>query len=217
MLDVTRPLTERTLHLCIDMQRLFSAEGPWPTPWMDRVLPVAAALVEQAPERTVFTRFIPPRRADDMPGTWRRYYRKWEAATRERLDPGLLDLMPRLATHVPPGTVVDKPFYSGFSTATLPRLLRQRQADGLIVTGAETDMCVLATVLGAIDHGYRVIVVMDAVCSSSDAGHDHLLDLYDRRFGEQVETADSETVRMLWPLGGAERRGYRSASGRKSG
>ena len=32
------PLTERSVHLCVDMQRIFSAEGPWPTPWMDRVL-----------------------------------------------------------------------------------------------------------------------------------------------------------------------------------
>ena len=38
------PLTERTVHLCVDMQRMFSAEGPWPTPRMDRVLPVVAAL-----------------------------------------------------------------------------------------------------------------------------------------------------------------------------
>jgi hypothetical protein len=28
-------LGPRAAHLCIDMQRLFSREGPWPTPWMD--------------------------------------------------------------------------------------------------------------------------------------------------------------------------------------
>ena len=54
------PLTGRSVHLCVDMQRIFSAEGPWPTPWMDRVLPVAVALATRHPERTVFTRFIPP-------------------------------------------------------------------------------------------------------------------------------------------------------------
>ena len=68
------PLTERSVHLCVDMQRIFSAEGPWPTPWMDRVLPVAAALANRHPERTVFTRFIPPERPDQMPGMWQRYY-----------------------------------------------------------------------------------------------------------------------------------------------
>ena len=71
------PLTERSVHLCVDMQRIFSAEGPWPTPWMDRVLPVAAALANRHPERTVFTRFIPPERPDQMPGMWRRYYTRW--------------------------------------------------------------------------------------------------------------------------------------------
>ena len=46
------PLAERSVHLCVDMQQIFSAEGPWPTPWMDRVLPVAAALANRHPERT---------------------------------------------------------------------------------------------------------------------------------------------------------------------
>src|SRR3954465_10186912 len=68
------PLTSRTLHLCVDMQRLFSAEGPWPTPWMSRVLPVVSELAGHHPERTIFTRFIPPKRPTDMPGMWQRYY-----------------------------------------------------------------------------------------------------------------------------------------------
>jgi hypothetical protein len=33
------PLTERTVHLCMDVQRIISADGPSPTSWMDRVLP----------------------------------------------------------------------------------------------------------------------------------------------------------------------------------
>ena len=33
------PLTERSVHLCVDMQRIFSADGPWPAPWMEKVLP----------------------------------------------------------------------------------------------------------------------------------------------------------------------------------
>jgi nicotinamidase-related amidase len=76
-------LTGRSVHLCIDMQRVFSSEGPWPTSWMDRVLPVTAALAGRHPERTVFTRFIPPERAEQMPGMWQRYYTRWHAATRE--------------------------------------------------------------------------------------------------------------------------------------
>ena len=55
------PLTERSVHLCVDMQRIFTAEGPWPAPWMEGVLPVVATLAGRHPERTVFTRFIRPR------------------------------------------------------------------------------------------------------------------------------------------------------------
>jgi nicotinamidase-related amidase len=51
----------------------------------------------------------------------------------------------------------------------------------LIVTGAETDVCVLSTVLAAVDLGYRIIVVKDGLCSSADESHDALLGLYARR------------------------------------
>lgn len=192
------PLTERSVHLCIDMQRLFAPEGPWPTPWMERVLPTVARIAERFPERTVFTRFITPRRPEDMPGTWRAYYERWRETTREHLDPRFLELMPPLASLTPPATVIDKPVYSAFAGHKLADHLKERQADALIVTGSETDVCVLATVLGAVDHGYRVVIVADGLCSSSDEGHDSLLSLYSKRFSQQIETVDSETVLSAW-------------------
>jgi nicotinamidase-related amidase len=195
---LTMPLTERTVHLCIDMQRIFSNEGPWPTPWMERVLPVVAEIAGRFPERTVFTRFMTPEQPAAMPGMWRRYYERWRETTRERVDPGLLDLMPPLARLAPPATVIDKTRYSGFAEPQLATHLRDRGADGLIVTGSETDVCVLATVLGAVDLGYRVIVVRDAICSSSDEGHDALLKVYHRRYSEQIETASAEEVLRRW-------------------
>jgi nicotinamidase-related amidase len=192
------PLTPRTIHLCVDMQQLFSAVGPWPTPWMHRVLPVVTALANRHPERTVFTRFIPPKRAAEMPGMWQRYYARWKAATREQLDPALLELLPPLADLCPPANVIDKTRYSAFVEPQLFEHLQSREADGLIVTGSETDVCVLATVLGAVDLGYRVIVVRDAVCSSSDEGHEALMTLYHRRYTEQIEVADAATIMERW-------------------
>jgi hypothetical protein len=110
------------------MQRIFSAEGPWPTPWMDRVLPVAAALANRHPERTVFTRFIPPERPDQMPGMWRRYYMRWRLPTRKCPDLRLLELMPPLAALCPPATVIDKTRYSALAEPKLAEHLRQREA-----------------------------------------------------------------------------------------
>jgi nicotinamidase-related amidase len=49
-------------------------------------------------------------------------------------------------------------------------------------------------VMAAIDHGFRVILRADALCSISDAAHDTLLDLYRNRFSVQIETATTEAV-----------------------
>jgi nicotinamidase-related amidase len=192
------PLTENAVHLCIDMQRLFSDEGPWPTPWMKRVLPVIEELSGRFPARTIFTRFVTPVRPEDMPGTWRRFYMRWPQATRAVLPVDLLDLVPQLARFAPPAIVIDKARYSAFSQSALLQHLRHRRADTLVVTGSETDVCILASVLDAVDHGYRVIVVRDAVCSSSDEGHEALLQLYHRRYSEQVETADMQEILSCW-------------------
>jgi nicotinamidase-related amidase len=52
--------------------------------------------------------------------------------------------------------------------------------------------------IGAVDLGYRVVVVKDAICSSSDEGHDALLQVYRRRYSEQIETVDAEAVLSRW-------------------
>jgi nicotinamidase-related amidase len=191
-------LTDSAIHLCVDMQRLFSSEGPWPTPWMERVLPVVVAIAGRFPERTVFTRFITPQRAQELPGRWRNYYEKWSDTTRERMDARLLDLLPPLARLAPPATVIDKTRYSAFFGSSLLAHLRERGTDTLVITGSETDVCVLSTVLDAVDFGYRVILVRDAVCSSSDEGHEALLAVYHRRYAAQIETADAAEVLAHW-------------------
>jgi hypothetical protein len=63
---------------------------------MDRVLPVVAALANRHPEKNGFYPLHPPERPDQMPGMWRRYYKRWRVATRERLDLRLLELTPPL-------------------------------------------------------------------------------------------------------------------------
>jgi nicotinamidase-related amidase len=189
---------ERAIHLCIDMQNLFAEDTAWHTPWMTRVLPIVTEIADRHAEQTVFTRFIPPRHPDELPGSWRRFYHRWPEMTSDRLDPRLLELVPPLARLAPPAAVVDKHFYSPFVERPLPTLLRQRRTDTLVITGAETDVCVLAAVMGAVDRGYRVVLVDDALCSSSDETHDALMTLYRRRYGEQIELVQSEVILAAW-------------------
>ncbi len=192
------PFGPNTVHLCVDMQRLFGPGSPWYSPWTERIIPTVEAVAGHCPERTVFTRFIPPRRADDMPGMWQHYYRRWHEVTRDEVNPALLDLFPHLSRFAPPATVIDKATYSPFSSGQLSAWLSEHSVDGLIITGAETDVCILATVLGAVDRGYRVTIVTDGICSSSDPGHDALLSLYHQRFSEQIEAADAAVILEAW-------------------
>lgn len=196
--ELKSPLGPAAMHLCIDMQRLFSEQGPWPMTWMPRVTPKVVKLVERLPARTIFTRFIPPAIPEEMPGRWRAYYAKWSNVTRRRIDNGLIDLLPVLGRYAPPAAILDKPVYSAFADGQLHRHLRHQQIDTLIVSGSETDVCVLSSILAAVDHGYRVILAEDAVCSSSDESHDALIDLFNRRFDVQVESARVELILDLW-------------------
>jgi nicotinamidase-related amidase len=192
------PLGATTAHLCIDMQTMFAERTDWHLPWMERVLPAVIRLAQARSAETIFTRFVPPDHPAQAQGAWRRYYARWQQMTKDALPPGMIGLVPELARLVPPALVVDKQRYSPFAEASLPRLLRQRGIDTLVISGAETDVCVLATVLGAVDLGYRVIVARNAVCSVSDETHDALLALYHHRFGQQIEVADVETVLANW-------------------
>jgi nicotinamidase-related amidase len=192
------PLSERTLHLCIDMQAMFAEDTQWHTPWMHRVAPMVAAIASTHPDRSIFTRFIPPAAPEQAPGMWRIYFERWRGFTREAIDPGLLELIEPLRRFVPPALVLDKPFYSPFHGTRLAGMLRERGCDGLVVTGAETDMCVLAAVLDAVDLGLRVVIATDAICTSSDEMHDAMLRLYSGRFSTQIETAATEAILSQW-------------------
>jgi len=189
---------KHAVHICVDMQRLFAEATDWKTPWLDRVLPRVRHIVERHAEKTIFTRFIPAVRPDDGFGTWRRYYRVWQSMTLERLGADMADLVPHLASFVPPAEIVDKRIYSPWIETDLRERLRRRDADTLVITGCETEVCVLATVLGAVDLGYRVVVATDALCSSSDETHDALLAVYRRRFGQQIEAVPTHTILEHW-------------------
>jgi nicotinamidase-related amidase len=192
------PLTDTAVHLCIDMQRMFAEPTPWHVPWMKRVLPPILKIARAWPSRTAFTRFVPPLRAADAKGAWRRYYQRWDEFTGERLDPRYLALLPEFLGLIPPAVVIDKHFYSPFAQSELHPFLQSRQIDAVVITGGETDVCVLAAVLDAVDLGYRVVLASDALCSVSDKAHDDLLQLFCKRFQHQIEVASSETILDAW-------------------
>jgi nicotinamidase-related amidase len=197
---------ETAVHLCVDMQRMFAEGTEWKMPWLDRVLPNILSITSAYPEKTIFTRFIPAQKPGQGVGMWRHYYERWGSMTIDQLGPEMIGLVPELAHYVPLARLFDKHVYSPWTGSDLHRQLPGAGIDTVIITGGETDVCVLATMLGAIDWGFRVILVTDALCSSADETHDAMMNVYMNRFGEQVETVTTQTLLDSWSGGRRERR-----------
>lgn len=192
------PLGAGALHVCVDMQRIFGPGYPWAMPWMERVTPATERLCDRHADRTLFTRFIPAARPGEGHGTWRRYYQRWADITLENLEADAVRLVPALERFVPPAKILDKHVYSPWTEGGLDALLSGSDIDTLVITGGETDVCVLASALGGIDRGYRVVLVGDALCSFIDETHDALMALYLTRFTEQLEVTTVDEVLESW-------------------
>jgi maleamate amidohydrolase len=86
--------------------------------------------------------------------------------------------------------VLNKLFASAFFGTALASFLTANGCDSMIVTGASTSGCVRATVVDAIQHGYRPIVPREAV---GDRNPDaHAANLYDieTKYGDVVAVDD---------------------------
>lgn len=187
-------------HICVDVQRMFAEETPWYVPWMARVLPQLVEVSERHADKTIFTRFIPPKSSNEASGSWKVYYQKWWMMTREHLPLEMLELPAPLQKLVPPACIFDKMAYSPWVDGKLFAHLRREAVETVVVTGGETDVCVLATVLGAIDLGFQVIVLSDAVCSGADETHDAAVDLLGDRFSVQLDLVKTEDFLSTTPF-----------------
>jgi maleamate amidohydrolase len=84
--------------------------------------------------------------------------------------------------------VLNKLFASAFFGTALSSLLTAAGCDSVIVTGASTSGCVRATVVDAIQHGYRPVVPREAVGDRNLAAHEANLYDIDVKYGDVVST-----------------------------
>jgi len=102
-----------------------------------------------------------------------------------QLGDGAVEIDPVLARQ-PNEPMIVKKFPSAFFATGLHAALQQACVDTLLIAGCTTSVCVRATALDAMQHGYRPLVVREAVGDFDAAIHElHLADL-DARYADVV-------------------------------
>ena len=192
------PLGPKTLHLCIDMQLMFALETKWASEAIWRALPAVVEISSQYTAQTVFTRFICPKNLAETSGQWTRFYADAEGMLSNHMHPSMMELLPELMKFIPPAKTIDRKVFSALASTDLRQLLVEDSIETLVISGFETDVCVLATVLAAIDMGLRVVLVKDALASSNEAGEKAALEQVFSRFDQQIEAIDSQELFRNW-------------------
>jgi len=100
--------------------------------------------------------------------------------------------LPSSAILVTKGVRFDKDQYSAFDDTGLATELRKKGIRRVWIGGLAQDVCVRATVLGAREHGFEAVVIVDATrpvtCAGGESANDEM-----RRAGARFETTDHES------------------------
>jgi nicotinamidase-related amidase len=202
---VLAPAPGRTALVVVDMQRGFlDADEAMAVPPAREIVPVIRSLVDLFRARRlplVFTEFVysasapllvgrlHPEHQPALPGAPRGFGLPSSSCLEGTPS---ADTVPDLAPG-PDELVVRKRGYDAFAGTPLDAALRARDVTSLVVTGTMTDICVLATVIGAFHRQYRVTVVEDGVATLWPEIQRATLDIVGRAYGRVVtakEVAD---------------------------
>jgi len=187
-----------TVHVAVDMQRLFAEDTGWQVPGLADILPNVLRLVGHRPGRTLYPCFITPPSTSAARGVWQSYYRRWPQMTDGRLSADKLELVAELAGLAPASSRIPKEGFSSYSGPGFAPALERLGARAIVVSGVETDICVLGTAVDAVDQGLRVVIAVDAVTSSSLSAHRAALEHIFPRHEPMIELATTEAILAAW-------------------
>jgi nicotinamidase-related amidase len=187
-----------TVHVAVDMQRLFAEDTGWQVPSFAEILPNVRRLASHRPDRTLYPCFITPPSASAARGVWQKYYRRWPQVTDGRLPPDRLELVAALADLAPASARIMKEGFSSYSGPGFAPALDRLGAGTMVISGVETDICVLGTALDAVDRGLRVVIAVDAVTSSSLPAHRATLEHIFPRHEPMIDLAATEAILAAW-------------------
>lgn len=172
----------KTALVVVDMQNDFVREGaPQEVPDARKALPQLQRLIQRFRELgdlIVYTKYVTgpketliwtwsPECAPPTKSCWKGIRRFYPDVGKELEGPDIVqEIYPETGDHV-----IEKYGYDAFFRTPLDDILRAHHIEYLVIGGTVTQICVEDTVHGAFHHGYRTVVVSDAVSSYDDDLH----------------------------------------------
>ena len=191
----------KTGLIVVDMQNDFVRAGaPQEVPDARKTLPNLQRLIRRfrlAGDLIVYTKYVTgpketlvwtwsPECAPPLKSCWRGFRRLYADVGKELEGPDIVEeLHPERGDYV-----IEKYGYDAFFHTGLDGILRAHHIEYLVVGGTVTQICVADTVHGAFHHGYRVVVVSDAVSSYDEELHRTSLRNIGLKYGRVLSTDD---------------------------
>ncbi len=163
-------ITRNSALVVVDVQRDFMPGGALPVPKGDLVIGPINTLIARFKIKglpVIFTRdWHPPDHISfqERGGPWPPHCIKNTKGAEFHPDMEI----PEGAIIVSKATERDKEAYSGFQGTNLNDILREKGIKRIFLGGVATEYCVKATVLDALNLGYEVIVVEEAIKGISE-------------------------------------------------
>lgn len=178
--------------LAVDVQRDFEPGGALAVPEGDEIVPVLAAWVREFDRRNlpvIASRDWHPEghcSFGEQGGRWPPHCIAGTPGA--EIDPGLE--LPEDVTVISKAQTVEKDAYSAFEDTGLHALLQEKGVERLFIGGLATDVCVLNTARDALDNGYHVVLLRDAVRAIDPAGGEKAIEELERKGAEISESRD---------------------------
>ena len=110
----------------------------------------------------------------------------------------LVELDPRLVVERG-DVIITKQYASAFFGTNLASTLTALAFDTLLITGCTTSGCVRASVVDAVSHGFRPIVVAEGVGDRAREPHDASLFDIDNKYGDVVPLEEAAEILLRLP------------------
>lgn len=159
-------LTKKDALIVVDMQEDFMPGGVLPVPDADKIVPVINRYIQKFEDIQLpvfFTRDWHPVNHISFKGhggVWPPHCIKDTKGAQFHPD---LKIPADNKFIISKGTSLEFDAYSGFQATTLESLLRERGVKRVFICGVATDFCVKNTAIGAVNLGFQVFVLEDAI------------------------------------------------------